>query len=221
MNTKTDLFSKRNLRFAVVFVLVVLAAGIYFLFRPFPGGPGISAQANEPKASGLEVAGANNWNAVVNASSAPDSFTASSLRDFQRYNSGGTVQDSQGNQITAPDTVASVLASAPSEVQRHYGAGDEYENTSQSNPITALSSISGSQRHYGAGDEFENDSLGDRIVAPSEAEAARAYPPTGARSLYISNGYILEKDAQGSRIIAPSSEMYTFKVTKSNRYETP
>jgi hypothetical protein len=56
MNTKSDLLSKRNLRFAVVFILVALAAGIYFLFRPFPAGPSLVAGANAISSGAQESA---------------------------------------------------------------------------------------------------------------------------------------------------------------------
>jgi len=65
MKTNFKLFSKRNIRFALVFIITALIVGIYFLFKPFPAGPTLNVQANAPGNMRIETDSSMNRPALM------------------------------------------------------------------------------------------------------------------------------------------------------------
>jgi hypothetical protein len=141
MNTKSNLLSKRNIRFAAGFILVASIAGIYFLFRPFPAGPSLEVKAKVPEAA--SIAG---WSAYAN----PPAIVNESeyQRHFAPTNIGSVVAaqepGSEYQKHFAPTNIGSAVAAqeSGSEYQRYFATGNA------GSAASAQESISEYQRHF-------------------------------------------------------------------------
>lgn len=206
--TKNSFLSKHSFKIGIALVIVALVAGVYFLFRPFPTGSSLDVKAEAPEAA--SIAG---WSAVANP---PEMVQAAGIAtNLQRLDLGaGYVleTDQQGTRIVAP-VVPSVSSSAVQTLD------------------------------IGSGYVLELNSTGGRIVAPADPAAAAlagqaSSIPSSVLSVIGSNvgrhvssaassqrldlgaGYVLVTDAQGTRIVAPTTQLKGETVTSATGYPT-
>jgi hypothetical protein len=216
MNTKNNLVNKHTLRFAAGFILVVLIAGIYFLFKPFPAGPSLSAEANAPEAEvQASVQRLYIGNGYVLEKSPQGSriiapFAASAEMQRLYIGEGYFLENSlQGSRIVAPE---SFVAPASQAVQRlDIGGGYILENSTQSSRIVAPDVVAPSRENTASeGQRFDKGTGyqlvpagGSWVVVPGNPSLDIASAHQAAQRLDIGGGYMLENSALGSRIVAP------------------
>jgi hypothetical protein len=80
--SKFNLFTQHSTRIALGFVMVALAAGIYFLFKPFPAGPSLEVKANQPEAASVAKAPVN-MNSISSVPSSVREFVLAEQRNFR------------------------------------------------------------------------------------------------------------------------------------------
>jgi hypothetical protein len=181
--TKSTLFSKHNLSFALGFVLVALIIGVYFLFKPFPAGPSLDVKANIP-----EAASAVGWSAYANAPVSVNS-AVSAPRSVQEF-----VLSEQRN--FTPSSVSSA-ASVPSSVQEFVLSEQRNFGPSGLNPS---SSGSNSAAEVSSEDQQNNVFRSDLIVVDTALTAAYL------QRFGINAGYISDSSSQdGMRSVSYST----------------
>jgi hypothetical protein len=252
MNSKSqfNLLSRRSLNLGIAFVVVVLVAGIYFLFRPFPAGPSLDVKAEVPEAA--SIAG---WSAVANPPAIEQaqearqaSSSASSAASVQRLDIGaGYVleTDQQGSRIVAP-SVPSVSSSAVERLDIGSGYVLELNQAGgqiigPANPAAAASaaqagSIPSSVRQI-IGSDVGRNSAPASVAEPAAAQEPGLIPSSvrqiigsdvgrnvapafSSQRLDLGAGYVLETDAQGSKIVAPTTLLKGGAVTPAAGFPT-
>jgi hypothetical protein len=187
MNTKNRLLSKSSVRVGLGIILVALIAGVYFLFKPFPAGPSLNAEAN------VRESGAQEASALSKPASKPSLV--------QKLDIGGGYvleNSSQGSRIIAPSVGVPAPVSKPSGVQRlDIGGGYVLESSAQGSRIIAPERFvppARTQRlDIGGGYVLENSAQGSRIIAPSSSQNVRKDETltTQSSKIDIGGGYML------------------------------
>ena len=199
MNLKNNQKTRRSIRLAVVFVVVALIAGIYFLFKPFPAGPSLDVRAEAPQAGKSMVVNMREHIAAGRRTVAQ----SASPKTNRLYVGLGTflATGQQSTEILAP--VARPAETSGTD-KLYIGLGYSLVTNSQGSRIIAPSaaasapnSISEYPLNLGGGDVLKNESQGGQIIVPSAATSARASAPAEVQPFDIGGGYLLVPAAGG------------------------
>jgi hypothetical protein len=152
--TKSTLFSRHSLSVILAFGLVGLIAGVFFLFKPFPAGPGLEVKAKVP-----EAASAVGWSAYANAPVSVSSAASmpSSAREFALSQQRNFGSSSVSSAASMPSSVREFASSqqrnfAPASVAgwSAYANAPVSVSSAASMPSSAREFALSQQRNFGS-----------------------------------------------------------------------
>jgi hypothetical protein len=172
--TKSTFFSRHTLSVILAFGLVALVAGVYFLFKPFPAGPGLEVKANVP-----EAASAAGWSAFANAPVSVSSAASmpSSIREFASSQQRNFGSSSVSSAVSMPSSIREFASSQ----QRNFGSSSV--SSAVSMPSSVREFASSQQRNFAPASVAGWSAYANAPVVVKEAASvvgwsAYANPPT-------------------------------------------